>query len=289
MGHEGLPKDYTPSVTDVEWFLSYWKRDPKYMNQERALDKLFLQLCPNNDNIEDILVKCSALNDFYGTNIFDTFWVADRIYTLHIDDRLHQCDPSLVADIAQVVFPSGSRFLYSFATKYCSRHRPEGYAIYDTYVEKVILSLQDRFNLGCYTHQSLRDYDTFVNAIDLFRMRFGLTGYSYKQIDQYLWQLGKWHFNNSFTYKYFNREEESPFPRDDVRSKFWYGEKIFANQHMEILSWKKEAQCLLANADPRLKALAAKYTPDQFGLIYYISVLYEKWCPYDSWEWILDY
>ena len=40
---------------------------------EKALDKLFMDLCKFNDNIEDILIKCSTLNDFYSTNIYDVF------------------------------------------------------------------------------------------------------------------------------------------------------------------------------------------------------------------------
>ena len=70
MSKKDLPQGYIPSVKDAEWFLNYWENQPSYSNQEKALDKLFMVLCPRNDNIEDILIKCSSLNDFYSTNLF---------------------------------------------------------------------------------------------------------------------------------------------------------------------------------------------------------------------------
>lgn len=32
-----------------------------------------------------------------------------------------------------------------------------------------------------------------------------------------------------------------------------------------------------------------KHTPEQFGVIIYISALFGKWCPYDGQEWLLEY
>ena len=67
MKKKDLPKDYIPSVKDAEWFINYWNELPNYFNQEKALDKLFMDICKRNDNIEDILIKCSEpahLNNF---------------------------------------------------------------------------------------------------------------------------------------------------------------------------------------------------------------------------------
>ena len=61
-----------------------------------------MDICKHNDSIEDILIKCSSLNDFYSTNIFDIFTVAQHILSLHIDERLEKHDLSLVDDIADV-------------------------------------------------------------------------------------------------------------------------------------------------------------------------------------------
>lgn len=79
---------YKPSEGEVEKYLNLWNSLENYVYQENALDKLFMQRCVENDNIEDILIKCSTFNDFYSTNIFDVYSVAKHILNLHIDNRL---------------------------------------------------------------------------------------------------------------------------------------------------------------------------------------------------------
>ena len=240
-----LPENYIPSVKDAEWFINYWKELPNYSNQEKALDKLFTDICKRNDNIEDILIKCSSLNDFYSTNIFDIHTVAQHILSLHIDERLMDGDRSLVTDIAQVEVNGKDHFFYSFATKYCSHHQPEKYAIYDSYVEKVLVSMNSRKDkhFANFKREDLKDYETYMSVIRAFLQRFGLMQYNIKQLDQYLWQLGKWYFNQyGLTFKYYNREEESPFPQDDIRSKFWEGEKMYVTEHQNSGLWKNEGK-----------------------------------------------
>ncbi|MBR3271614.1 MAG: hypothetical protein IKI59_06775, partial [Clostridia bacterium] len=89
----------TPSVSEVERYLYSWQQMENYRLQEQALDQLFFELCPNNTDISEILLKVAALNDFYSTNIFDVFTVAKHILTLKIDDRLKSGDPLLVEDM----------------------------------------------------------------------------------------------------------------------------------------------------------------------------------------------
>ena len=283
-----LPKDYIPSVKDAEWFINYWKELPSYSNQEKALDKLFMDICKRNDKIEDILIKCSSLNDFYSTNIFDIHTVAQHILSLHIDERLEKGDLSLVNDIAYV--KGKDFFFYSFATKYCSHHQPKRYAIYDSYVEKVLLSMNKRKHFADFNREKLKDYETYMDVIEAFQQEFGLMKYDIKQLDQYLWQLGKWYFNKyGLTFKYYNREEESLFPKDDIRSKFWEGEKMFVTTHQNSGLWKNEGKEWLKTANDDIKQLASKYTPEQFGLITYIAFQYSKWYPYDDPIWIVEY
>ena len=292
MKKKDLPKDYIPSVKDAEWFIEYWNELPSYSNQEKALDKLFTDICKRNDNIEDILIKCSSLNDFYSTNIFDIHTVAQHILSLHIDERLKDGDLSLVNDIAHVEVNGKDHFFYSFATKYCSHHQPEQYAIYDNYVEKVLLSMNSRKHkpFANFKREDLKDYETYMSVIKAFQERFGLMGYNIKQLDQYLWQLGKWYFNQyGLTFKYYNREDESPFQKDDYKTKFWEGEKMYVTTHQNSGLWKNEGKEWLKTANDEIKQLAAKYTPEQFGLITYIAFQYSKWYPYDDPIWIVEY
>ena len=117
--------------------------------------------------------------------------------------------------------------------------------------------------------------------------------YNIKQLDQYLWQLGKWYFNQyGLSYKYYNREDENPFSPNDIRSHFWHGEMMFvkniAAQGKEG-KWKHEGKMWLKTANEQIKQLASKYTPEQFGVITYISLQYCRHCPYDDQEWIVEY
>ena len=290
MKKKDLPKDYIPSVKDAEWFLDYWKNLPSYSNQEKALDKLFMDVCKRNDNIEDILIKCSSLNDFYSTNIFDIHTVAQHILSLHIDERLKVGDPSLVNEIAHVEVNGKGHFFYSFATKYCSHHQPERYAIYDSYVEKVLVSMNNRKHYANFNREDLKDYETYMSVIRAFQQRFGLLQYNIKQLDQYLWQLGKWYFNQyGLTFKYYNREEDNLFPQNDIRSNFWEGEKMYVTTHQNSGLWKNEGKEWLKTANDDIKLLASKYTPEQFGVITYIAFQYSKWYPYDDPIWIAEY
>lgn len=290
MKKKDLPQGYVPSVKDAEWFLEYWKNLPSYSNQEKALDKLFMGICMRNDNIEDILIKCSSLNDFYSTNIFDIHTVAQHILSLKIDERLVSGDLSLVDEISHVEVNGKVHTFYSFATKYCSHHNPERYAIYDSYVEKVLVSMNSRDHFMDFKQEELKVYETYMNAIDAFRKRYGLTQYNIKQLDQYLWQLGKWYYNPyGLSYKYYHREDENPFPENDVRNIFWQGEMMFVTTHQKVGEWKEEGKEFLKDANERIQVLASTLTPEQFGVVTYISALFGKWCPYDDQSWLVEY
>ena len=155
---------------------------------------MFFSLCQKNDNIEDVLLKCSTLNDFYSTNIFDIHAVAKHILSIpDIDKRLKNGDLTLVDEIAHVEVGKEKKqhFFYSFASKYCSHHQPLMYAIYDNYVEKVLLYFKRRDNFYNFNNSDLRNYPVFINIIHKFQESYGLTAYNLKEIDKYLWQLGK--------------------------------------------------------------------------------------------------
>jgi len=72
-------------------------------------------------------------------------------------------------------------------------HNPVDYPIYDRYVMKLLLYFRsknkDRF--AKFTSKGLRDYPTFKKAILDFRNMYSLQDFNFKQIDQYLWQLGR--------------------------------------------------------------------------------------------------
>ena len=186
-----------PSPEQVMDYLSRWDELENYHLQERALDKLFHQLCPENKTIEDILLKAATLNDFYSTNIFSIFPVAKRILDLNIDSRLLIGDPKLVDDLKKVNISGKERNFYSFASKYCSHHNEKDYPIYDSYVDKVLRYFR-KDNFAQFSDNDLKEYEKFKDILVTFQSYYGLNQFSLKEVDKYIWQLGKKHFPKSY-------------------------------------------------------------------------------------------
>ena len=159
-----IPK---PSVKEVEKYLKQWNALENYVNQENSLDKLFFDLIPENKLIEDILIKCSTLNDFYSTNI-----IADKTVM--------------------------GRRNYSFASKYCSHHNPDQFPIYDSYVDKVLRYFRRNDKFANFKNDDLQDYIKFRTILDEFKVYYSLEQYSLKELDKYLWLLGKEYFKKQY-------------------------------------------------------------------------------------------
>jgi hypothetical protein len=186
---------HVPSPQEVAEYEQKWNTLADYVNQENALNKLFFNLCPENKDMSDILIKCSSLNDFYSTNIFKVHNVAKHFLNQKIDERLAVGDLNLVMDLANIEINGKRFFFYSFATKYCSHHRPDIYPIYDSYVNKLLKYFRDRDGFMAFKETNLKEYSKYYNIIQSFKSFYGLQEFSVKQIDKYLWQLGKEAFN----------------------------------------------------------------------------------------------
>jgi len=211
---EVLPR---PSVKEVERYLLLWNELDNYREQEQALSELFDQY-PNNmeKDRSGVLLKVVALNHFYSTNIFNVYAVAKHIVSIsNFDEKLRGGDPTIIVELRDRATNGTNRDLYSFATKYCSHHFSDEYPIYDSYVHKVLdyYNRIDGFAKGkgdtrCFTNLDeqankvdvpmRRDYCAFKAVIDAFREYYGLGSFDRKQIDQYLWQLGKDWFPNQY-------------------------------------------------------------------------------------------
>ena len=183
-----------PTVEQVDRYLQKWNDLENYSLQEQALEKLFKKLCPNNNDINDVLLKSVTLNDFYSTNIFSIYPVAKHIISLGIDERLQNGDVSLVSDLQYVKIGDTFKNFYSFATKYCSHHNPYEYPIYDSYVDKVLSYFRDKDRFSDFQATDLKNYPEFKRILIEFQAFYGLDKYNLKQLDQYLWLFGKEHF-----------------------------------------------------------------------------------------------
>jgi hypothetical protein len=186
-----------PNEKEVNRYLGSWKDEDKKIDD--ALGRLFRNYLPYNSDIGEVMTKCAALNDIYGTNIRNIRSIADHIVHLNIDRRLEISDVQLVTDIAtghgvetKPKRGEGKEYcFFSFATKYCSFHRPDDYPIYDSYIAKLLEYFRDKNGFCEFKKKDLRDYPRFKEIVLAFREKYSLSSFSVRDIDKYLWLLGK--------------------------------------------------------------------------------------------------
>lgn len=192
----------TPSDPLIDQYIKKFNCDERYYLADNTISKLFEKF-PYNNDLEDILLKISVINDLYSTNIFATFNMAKHIQSLQIDKDLESNDPSLVNRIATghgIRKPKsiGDRNFYSFATKYCSWHNRDNYPIFDDFVEKILIAYRDQDNFSEFENEDLRLYEKLVKIFSEFKFFYGIDNHDLKQIDKFLWMYGKERFPKKY-------------------------------------------------------------------------------------------
>lgn len=187
-----------PSVEEVLRYVNIWDNLDIYSQPDVFLKKLFTETYCDNVDVYQVMVKVCMLNTIYNTNIHHPLLVANHIVGLDVDNQIRNGNLSIINDFAKIKLGNTKvvRY-YSFATKYCSFHNPTSYPVYDSFVGKVLLYFRDA-NIGSsfynFKNSDFRDYEKFVNILCKFRSYYGLEQFSYKDLDKYLWQIGKKHF-----------------------------------------------------------------------------------------------
>ena len=192
----------TPTNDLLDEYIAKFNNDERYYLADQAIIKLF-EAFPENKQLEDILLKISVINDLYSTNIFGTFIMAKHIQGLDIDKDLETGNPDLVNKIASGHEIRSNKTnkeinFYSFATKYCNWHNRDDYAIYDSFVEKVLLAYKKRDNFSEFKKGELKDFRKFKSVIMDFADFYNLTRRNLKEIDKFLWVVGKEMFSTNY-------------------------------------------------------------------------------------------
>jgi len=193
-----VPKISKPTPNQIRLYLDRWHKLENYRLQEDCLNHLFIDLCPENRTIKDVLLKVSALNDFYSTHIYKTYDVAKHILKSDIDGQLQDGDPTLVNRIAKVRIKKRTINFYSFATKYCSHHQPDHFTIYDSYVERMLMHFKRVHQFATFKKDDLKGYGRFLEVIREFQAFYGLGDFTMRNIDIYLWMTGKKYFPRKY-------------------------------------------------------------------------------------------
>lgn len=146
---------------------------------------------PENRKIEHVLLKVLTVNALYHARVLD---VDLHPLALHVggidnlDEKLQEGCPGAVDAIWK---SQGTRHHYfSFATKFCSWHNQEAYAIYDLNMWEALRSYKSK-ELGFqFKDSESKDYAGFHAIVKRFQSSYGLAGYSLKGVDKFLWRVG---------------------------------------------------------------------------------------------------
>ena len=179
-----------PTAYFVERYIEQFEQSPQYSSADKALSKLFAAF-PLNQHLDDVLLKVSALNSLYSTSIYGIYQVAQHICELQIDTQLERNSPEVVNNISHVNIGGKPRHIYSFATKYCSWHKPDAYPMYDGFVEQLIVSYQRLDGFARFNRNELRDYPRYREIVERFRTYYDLAQFNFKQLDKFLWMYGR--------------------------------------------------------------------------------------------------
>lgn len=203
-----------PSRAEVEHYLKKWNSLESYSLQESSLRELFTKTYPSNNNLDHVLIKVCALNQFYSTQIRKIFDLAKHIVRLEIDDDLKNNNLDLVEKIASghkihINRKAKESHLYSFATKYCSHHDSKNYPIYDSYVEKMLIYCEKNDKFDVFDYKDLKSYERFKEILFNFRSHYKLESFDLKQIDKYLWLAGKEYFPKNYGKQSQNSNQET--------------------------------------------------------------------------------
>jgi hypothetical protein len=181
----------TPTADTVKAACERFDRENELI--EQTLFELFQQY-PRNDDLRHVLLKVVAVNALYHTCIYALDTVARHIYAqgAEIDAALAAGSHEIVDKIAKVRVQGKVHNFFSFATKYCSWHQPEKYHIYDSRVDSYLWNLQQQNAFAAaFHHPHLWDYPKFHNIVVTFRDAHGLSTFTFKEIDKFLYLQGE--------------------------------------------------------------------------------------------------
>ena len=184
-----------PTADLLQQYAKRFDEDMRYGIADQAIAKLFKQL-PYNQELKDVLLKVSVINQLYNTNIYATVAMAKHVHELKIDSDLESHSLEVVNRIAEVAISGKKYQFFSFATKYCSWHDQGNYPIFDSFVEKLIVGYRDQYKFEKFKTSDLRKYSRFKEVIESFQRHFGLLDFGFKKIDKFLFMYGRKRFGS---------------------------------------------------------------------------------------------
>ncbi|PWT79016.1 MAG: hypothetical protein C5B59_00460 [Bacteroidetes bacterium] len=182
-------KKPTPSL--VQEKVKEHEQDLETVDTDTALT-LLIQTFPKNQAIHDVLLKVAAINQLYSAGLKTTaiYGVSKLIRGLDIDPKLAQGSLDVVDEIAYGLV-AGENDRYAFATKYCHWHRPDFYPICDTNARDVLRLCKEVDAFADFRLVDFYKYPLYKGIIEAFVRHYGLSAFSFRQLDKFLWRYNQ--------------------------------------------------------------------------------------------------
>ena len=163
--------------------------DQEYQLAEEALRLLWAQF-PHNAEISHVLLKVLVLNKLYNTRVddIDVEPLARHIAGLSIGPILDRGALEAVGLIADC--PGLKKKYFSFASKFCSKHEPEVYPIWDGNARACLWAYKKQEQFASFRNYDLWVYESFRATIVAFRDHYGLDCFTFRQLDKFLYRSG---------------------------------------------------------------------------------------------------
>lgn len=191
-----------PTREIVKRYVRDRDKNPELRLDDEAI-KWLLKHYPDNTDEKGVLLKTVVINRLYSTNIYDVKGMAKHIFNMNIDEGLREGKLSLVPEIMRLNVSGGRTIeFYSFASKYCSFHNEKEFPMYDSRVDKVLRYFRRKYNKEkdksekdakpfFFRNEDLKDYKKFKGILEDFQKAYGLEDCSLRDIDKYMWAVGK--------------------------------------------------------------------------------------------------
>lgn len=178
------PKDQIDADIDA------FERESETARAESTLREL-IATYPGNKRVEHVLTKVITINALYHARVLDVDLHPLAVHISGIQDldaKLKRGDPEAVDAIWM---SQGTRKHYfSFATKYCSWHNQQSFAIYDLNMWEALRAYRSELAGFRFRDSECKDYACFHAIVERFRTAYGLESYSLRDIDKFLWLTG---------------------------------------------------------------------------------------------------
>ena len=175
-----------PSIIEryIEAFdINYWKIEDEIIDAFKE--------DPSSRSV--IKERVHLLNASYHTRV-PVDDMVEGILGIRSLPKLIECGKEkAVVEISQC---ASNKNYFSFATKYCCFGNPDKYPIFDSLSIKTLqwFNRRDCFYDEEFDFEKLRkkrDYDNYRSIVRVFREEYELANYNFKEIDKFLWLVGK--------------------------------------------------------------------------------------------------